>query len=239
MTVSPDLQRGATIPGAGSDVVVALCLPDTWTRIVSGLLIPPTQKWFWDSTANDEDRETATRIAHTILAKFLTADCKCGLYEPGTLHSDLIDFTAGQLEGWSIIKGSLEADGIAGEVIQYGNFFSPQLEIVYNFPDPALFQSVWTLGASRMTFAGTSQTFPYYYIGAFLNGTSLWTAYTQAQLGFQSGSSPLRVRLDSNSSQLTASLTLFYDAGAFADIDEANACEILIEQLQLDWYEPI
>lgn len=85
-------KRGVAIPDEGTDVVVPVCIQDTWIPVIRGLLVQPTKPYFWANNANPEDVEYATKTAETILATFNTEDCACNP-ESGTIHQDTWDFS--------------------------------------------------------------------------------------------------------------------------------------------------
>lgn len=133
MSLPRELQRGATIPEPGVSIKVALCLPNTWTPIISGLLIGPTKPYFWDNTASDTDREAAVTIANDILAKFLTADCQCNP-QCGNTTSYEFDFTASQ-QNWSISLGTWESGtGIIAQELQLADGKHAMLNAWFAYP---------------------------------------------------------------------------------------------------------
>lgn len=234
------MTRGCPIPAAGDVVTRAICLPDTWLGLVSELLIPPTQLSFWDDSTSLEDREVAQRQAESIVGKFLSSECVCGLYEPGTLHQVTTDFTIEQGD-WILDKGTLEAEGAFREVFDLGaGFYRPWLILKYNFLDPVIFVRLQTFGASRFTFPGeNSQTFPNVHVQAYKNGTLYDLASYKAQWGLQAGASPYRIDFGCGSLELCSGLSLAFDGGTYDDEGIAASCEALVESIQIDYYDPL
>lgn len=131
------LDRGCPIPEAGSDVQIALCLPDTWIGLVSQLLHAPTQESFWDRFETLTNIEAACKEAANIVGVFHSDECLCNP-DGGDDTTDTWDFTA-SYGGWEAVDtgyGSYYDDAWHADIVQINaNRWDARLQIFTTY-DP-------------------------------------------------------------------------------------------------------
>jgi len=248
MTSDETWHRGADIPAEGDPVTVALCLPDTWKRVIAGLLVEPTKPYFWRNDADETDREAAVAIAEGILATFDTEDCPCEEIEnncdpyPATNHDETFDFTADEY-GW-VGNADLcqRTDGIGFEAIKFYNplgYWTKAVEISFDFPSPfAMPTQIYVTGnQSVITYPlNGPQTFPFSELYLWATDGSYPIMQARTTYGVGGGlPPPVWLTWQGLPRTLASKAVLVYHAGNYLVEATADQAIAVIESVHMVW----
>lgn len=235
---------GCPIPAEGADIILAICLPDTWAGMISNLLVPPTELPFWDDSASLSDREAAQRQAATIVGQFHSDECACAdncdPYPPSN-HEQVFDFTADPY-GW-VPNPDLcqQTDGVGMESIKFYNpfgYWTKAVEISFTFPSPyGMPTQIYVQGNGSTIQYPTNgpQTFPYSEIYLWATDGSYPIMQARTTYGLSGLPVPLWATWEGLPRTLASSVVIVYHAGNYLVEQTADQAYAVIEQVRMVW----